>query len=155
VNKITIVSILETPTLTIRFRAAPQDIGRKLGEALPAIFALVQSRELEIVGPPFSRYHAHDLASGTFEIEAGMPLAVATPGEGSILGSELPGGRAAVLIHRGPYETLGESHSKLQEWAAAHELRAAGGPWEEYVTDPGTQPDSAQWETRIVLPILD
>lgn len=66
--------------------------------------------------------------------------------------AELPGGAAAVAIHTGPYETLGETHAAIERWLDERKL-AAGAPWETYITDPATTPNPAEWQTEIVYPL--
>ena len=31
-------------------------------------------------------------------------------------------------------------------------LEPSGGPWESYLTDPGSTPDPADWRTEVCLP---
>jgi len=48
--------------------------------------------------------------------------------------------------------TLGETHEKIQAYMKEHGLVARGACWEEYWTDPGMEPDSSKWRTRVVWP---
>ena len=61
-----------------------------------------------------------------------------------------PGGRAAVLVHVGPFSGLREACARLQEWAGE---RAVGPFWESYVTNPREEPDSSRWITEIFQPL--
>lgn len=149
----TIVTLTPQPVLTMRFEVAPSELGAKLAEVFPAVLRYTQAHGARVAGMPFSRYHGHDEARGVFEIEAGLPIDGPCAGDPAILATELPGGRAAKLVHVGPYDTLGESHDRLRAWVAAHH-EARGAAWEVYVTDPGAEPDPAKWRTEIFLPIL-
>jgi effector-binding domain-containing protein len=51
---------------------------------------------------------------------------------GRVQASALPAGRAAVTIHRGPYDGLGEAHQAVVEWCAEQGLDRAGPRWEIY-----------------------
>ena len=67
---------------------------------------------------------------------------------------ELPGGRYAVLEHKGPYATLGAAYDWLYgQWlpASGEEPRDAP-PYELYVNDPRTTPHDAL-RTDIRLPL--
>jgi len=139
------------PALVIRRRIAPAQVGATLGELLPRVFAHAQREGLAFTGQPFTRYVATGV--GLVTIEAGMPIATAGTSAGEIEAVELPGGSAAVAIHRGPYDRLRDTHAAIERWLDANGLEAGGAPWEVYVTDPGHQPDPAQWETEVIYPV--
>ena len=65
----------------------------------------------------------------------------------------LPAGRAVVVVHVGPYDTLEATYGRLLEWVAAQGMELATGMWEEYLSDPEQEPDPATWRTRIVAPV--
>ena len=69
--------------------------------------------------------------------------------------SELPGGRAAQVIHRGPYPTLGEAYSSLHDWIHAQGYDEGDGPWETYIDNPEEVADVAQLRTEITWPVPD
>ena len=108
----------------------------------PRLFGRLADLGVAPAGPPFIRY----LRTGAeMELELGIPVG---PDAGQSSG--LPGGRAAVLRHVGPFSGLREACERLQEWAGD---RAAGPFWESYVTNPREEPDSARWITEIFLPL--
>jgi AraC family transcriptional regulator len=62
-------------------------------------------------------------------------------------------GAAALGIHTGPYEGLGETYAAIERWAEANQHRVDGAPWEQYVTDPGEHPNPADWRTEVYWPL--
>jgi effector-binding domain-containing protein len=60
-------------------------------------------------------------------IEAGPR--VLEPSDGSVA---TPGGSAAMVVHMGPYERLGEAHRAIVEWCAANGREIEGTNWEIY-----------------------
>lgn len=62
----------------------------------------------------------------------------------------LAGGRHAQLVHKGPYESLGESYRWL--FATLREPRADAPCFEEYLNDCRTTPPE-EWLTRISVPL--
>ena len=139
------------PALIIRRKIAATEVAKALGEILPRVYEHAQKRGLPFAGPPFTRYVA--MSPGMMTIEAGMPLAVAAEGEGEIEATTLPGGPAAVALHRGHYDKLAETYAALERWVEAEGLSAGAPPWETYVTDPADKPDPADWETEITYPL--
>jgi AraC family transcriptional regulator len=137
--------------LVIRRKCTSTEIAKTLGDILPRIWAWAQQHGVALAGPPFTRYLK--AGPGLLSIEAGLPIATPSQGEDDIVATELPGGPAAVAIHAGNYDTLGETHAAVERWLDANQLEAAGPPWEIYVTDPGTTPDPKDWRTEVVYPL--
>jgi effector-binding domain-containing protein len=142
-------------TATIRFRTPPGPaMGAKLGEVLPEILKHLENVGVEITGPPFSLYHG--MGDGTFDVEAGMPVATPIQPSGRIQPGTLPGGNAAATWHVGPYDTLGNAFEAIEEWRRerGHSVRdTEHGPWEVYWTDPGEEPDPQTWRTEVIWPL--
>jgi effector-binding domain-containing protein len=111
----------------------------------PRLFGRLAELGVEPAGPPFIRY----LRTGEeLELELGIPVG---PDAGQSSG--LPGGRAAVLRHVGPFSGLRDACERLERWVAEQGERPAGPFWEAYVTDPRSEPDSSKWITDIVQPV--
>jgi len=70
-------------------------------------------------------------------------------------GETLPGGRALVLEHRGPYEELGRSYRLMSEAMEERGLVPAGAPVERYESNPEEVPDPKDYVTIIEWPIAD
>ncbi|MDQ3338620.1 MAG: helix-turn-helix domain-containing protein [Myxococcota bacterium] len=137
--------------LVIRKKCAPTEVAQTLGECLPRVFAWATQQGVAFAGPPFTRYLPS--GPGLLSLEAGLPIAAPSKGEGDIIATELPGGPAAVAIHEGAYDKLAETHVAVERWIEANKLESAGSPWETYLTDPGETPDPADWRTEVVYPL--
>lgn len=153
-NAVEIKTLPETPFLFMRRRVDLNEVAEQLAEMLPAVFGYVMEAGLPMAGPPVVRYAEQSAAFAT--LEAGIPLAAAAEAPTDRSGIEagvLLGGPAAVTIHQGPYDTLGEAHAAVDRWIAANGHSAAGAPWEVYLTDPGEVPDPADWQTEVIWPV--
>jgi AraC family transcriptional regulator len=141
--------------LVIRKRISRDEIAATLGTVLPAVFAHAQKHGIAMAGPPFARYP--EFGMGSLVIEGGVATAEPAAGDpdAGIESLTIPAGQAAVAIHRGPYETLSETHQAIEAWLQAEGRTVAGPPWETYLTDPGEHPDPATWQTEIVQPITE
>jgi DNA-binding transcriptional MerR regulator len=88
-------------------------------------------------------------ADGAAELAVGWPV-----GEQDVPGAEtLPGGRALVLEHKGPYDQLGRSYRLMSEVMERQGLTPAGDPVEVYVTNPEEVPDPNDYVTVIEWPV--
>jgi AraC family transcriptional regulator len=137
--------------LIVRRRVARSEIAATIAESLGKTFPYALQNGLAIAGRPFVRYS--DVGPGLMTMETGTPLASAAPGAGEIEPITLPGGPAAVAIHMGPYDKLQDTYAAMERWMQEHGVRAAGAPWESYVTDPAEHPDPATWRTDVYWPI--
>jgi AraC family transcriptional regulator len=140
------------PSLIIRSRIPRADIAAAIGNSLGRIVPYAMGHGAALAGQPFARYP--EFGPGLLTIEVGMPLAAAVAGEGDIESFTLPACTAAVAVHKGPYDRLHESYVALEQWLAQQGRKANGPPWEVYVSDPADIPDSAEWITEIVQPVL-
>lgn len=151
---ITKKEIERQPVLVVRRRIKPSEVASTLAEVLGHVFQYAQINGMALAGQPFTRYL--DWGPGLWTIEAGMPVlahAGAASSEGEVRADTLPGGWVAATTHAGPYEKLNEAHAAVQQWIEAEGLKAAGAPWEIYVTDPADYPDPQDWKTKVVWPI--
>ena len=157
------VDLSAQPTAAVRVRQpmSSVDISALMDDAMSRLGALFGQVGATPAGPPYARYHAWggELA----DVEIGFPLASAIDGlaaltdspEGDVGASELPGGRAAQTIHRGPYTALGDAYSSLHDWIHAQGSDEGDGPWETYIDNPEEVADAAQLRTEITWPVPD
>jgi effector-binding domain-containing protein len=136
--------------LTVRTRAAVQDLPKVLGQAYGAIAQYLGQLGQPPAGAPFVAYHNMDFQN--LDIEIGYPVAGKLPGQGTIQPSEIPGGRAAACLHVGPYDQMKPAYDALMAWIPAHGYEAAGACYEVYLNDPGQTPPEAL-QTQAVFPL--
>lgn len=145
-------------TACVRLRIAPDELAAAFPAHLPRIAETVREHGGTIAGPPYARYY--HWGWDDVDVEIGAPISALIPSlpeaamaeRGEVACGELPGGRAAVVVHIGPYERLGEGWRQLEELMAASQLASAGCGWEHYVDDPETVP-AAELHTELVHPV--
>ena len=139
------------PALVVKRRIARTEIAATIAEGLGKTFPYALQNSLAIAGRPFARYS--DVGPGLMTIEVGTPLAAPADGVGDIEAITLPGGPAAVAVHMGAYDKLQDTYAAIERWMQQQGVRAAGAPWESYITDPAEHPDPANWRTDVFWPI--
>ena len=139
------------PFMFVRMRVGRNEISTAIGEGLGKAFPYAMRLGLAIAGRPLTRYLS--TGPGLYEIEVGMPVSPAGPGEGDVQAGTLPGGSAAVAVHAGPYDQLTDTYAALERWIESNGFRTGGAAWESYITDPADHPDPADWRTEVYWPL--
>jgi AraC family transcriptional regulator len=148
--KVEIKDVKPQTTLVIRKTIKQVDVGKELGVILPKVFGYADSKQIKPLSAPFTRYLKK--TEDEFEIEAGIAVPDGSKGEGDIVVSSLPGGKAAFTIHTGAYEKLKDTYAAMMKWLTDNKKDGAGGPWEVYVSDPGSgKPEDLK--TEIYFPL--
>ncbi len=126
----------------------------KLPEILGASFGAVYGYLMELgeqpAGPPYVAYYNMDMQD--LNLEIGIPVAKSLPAKGELRSGQIAGGRAATVLHAGPYDKLHLAYDALMKWVAEQGLEPAGPAYEFYLNDPeSVAPEELQ--TQIVFPL--
>jgi effector-binding domain-containing protein len=144
----------------IRTRAAIPELPTVIPQLHSQVYARLREQGVDPSGPPFIRYYVIDMV-GELDIELGVPIDSALPGEGRVQAGVLPAGRYATLIYTGDYPGLVGATAALLQWADDNgivwQTSASGADveWgarvEFYLTDPAEESDPAKWETELAF----
>lgn len=135
------------PALSIRARAAVQDLPPVLGKAFAAIDAYLRQMGEKPAGPPFVAYYNMDMQD--LDLEIGCPVARRLAGRGEIQPSEIPAATVATCTHVGPYTALRPAYEALTAWVNERGYEMSGVVYEMYLNDPQHTPPEAL-QTQIV-----
>jgi effector-binding domain-containing protein len=138
------------PTLSIRTRAAVQDLPAAMGRCFGAIVTYVMSLGQQPVGPAYAGYFNMDMAD--LDVEIGFGLASPLPGQGDIAATWLPAGEVASTIYEGPYDGIGPAYEALTAWIQEQGRQPSGAAYEYYLNDPNLSNEPPR--TRIVFPLV-
>ncbi len=93
-------------------------------------------------GPCFTIYHDPEFNPEALDVEIAFPVGATvteapdTPAGRHFAIRDIPGAKAAVLVHQGPYDTISQAYVAIGEWLEANDLKVAGPPHEAYLTAP-------------------
>ena len=151
------VTVRELPAQTVaatRTTSNLREIGSAISNGVHQVLAELGRRGIEPAGPLQVVYHADQVLDEdtSAPIEVCFPVTAPFQGTGEVYGTELPGGPAAVTLHRGPYAEIGPAYHTLSGWVQDHGHELAGGPREVYLNDPRRVPE-ADLETEVQWPI--
>ncbi|MBX3064646.1 MAG: GyrI-like domain-containing protein [Anaerolineae bacterium] len=123
--------------------------------------AWLKQEGIEPAGSPILRYHVINM-EGEMDIEVGIPVAEALPGNGRVRLGVLPAGRYASLIYinngytgNGALTRWGiENGLAFDQWADPKGT-AFKSRYEAYLTDPKIQPLKTKWEVEVAIKLAD
>ncbi len=142
----------------VRREVAFQDIPAFYGGNLPELMNWVTTQKLTPAGAPTGLYWTYDETAGKTDMAAAIPVMEQGKGKDSVQIVVLEAGRALVVDYYGPYEKTGEAHLALDDYMKEKKLQYRPPVIEEYITDPGSEPDTAKWLTKViyfVAPLAD
>ena len=153
----------EQPYIGSRTKATMQDLGTAIPQGLDAVFDWLGEQGVAPAGAPFIRYHVIDMEA-ELDIELGVPVATAMPGDDRITAGDLPAGRYAALTYTGIENGI-TANGALLDWGAAQGLvwdawaaekgDGFGARLETFLTDPDEEPDPAKWQTEVAIRLAD
>ena len=118
--------------------AKPQDTAMMIADGYAALLPAGIMPD----GPCFSIYHDPEFDPTKLDVEIAFPVAdtvtevPTTPGGRTFSRRVVCGGKAAVIIHQGPYDMIDQVYAQIGKWISDHDLNIAGPPQEVYLTAP-------------------
>jgi effector-binding domain-containing protein len=148
----------ETATQSVRVSGlvAADEFADWLGWAFGQLGRFLEQAGAQPSGPPGGLYAAELVDDGPESAEAFLPIdtgVVVPDGERHVTVGEVPATRAAVLVHTGDYDTIGDTYRTLGAWVARHAEHAGERVREWYVIGPLDADDPAEYRTEISWPI--
>ena len=137
------------PALSVRTRAAVQDLPALFGKTYGAIMQYLGELGEQPTGMPFGAYYNMDMQN--LDVEIGFPVTRKLAGRGEIQASEFPGGKLASVMHVGPYDQCGPAYDALTQWIKSQGYETTGVAYELYYSGPETPPQEIR--TEIVYPL--
>ncbi|MEW5961536.1 MAG: GyrI-like domain-containing protein, partial [Chloroflexota bacterium] len=125
-------------TLSIRTRAAVQDLPQVFGQGYGAIAQYLGELGEQPSGPPFAAYYNMDMDN--LDVELGFPVVRQLAGKDEIKAGEIPGGRVATCLYTGPYSAIEPAYTTLMEWMKDNGYEGSGVSYELYLNDPAETP---------------
>ncbi|MCJ1908400.1 GyrI-like domain-containing protein [Planococcus ruber] len=154
---------VEQPYAAIPIQAALEE-WNKTTALVPELFQWLENKNALPAGAPFYRYWCLGDGKSEFDLEVGVPLESMVAGDERVIASSIPEGSYVCAIHRGHPDTLADSVHEVEKWAEKEGLsfdkRFEGnieiwnGRFEQYLTDPETEPDLTKWEIELSFLIL-
>ena len=149
----TLTEITSQHIYTVRGPVRQEDLGQALATRLREVWDCLQQDGVSIVGAPIARYHVFGIEP--MDISIGLPVLFEVAPTGRMQTEVLPGGRAALAVHRGPYDQLHDTYDAFFTWIGRQGMKASGPHWDRFVIGPAQSSDASAWQTDIFVPLRD
>ncbi len=153
------ISFVDAPAQSVAYVSGstttdPAAIAAAFTQAYARIGAYMAANRLEMAGPPLSIAEAWDEAADRYAFKAAIPYKGAPMGKtvGDVSTMTTTAGPALRAVHVGSYDSLKPTYEALEAFLVLTGLKATGGPWEEYVSDPGKTPTD-ELVTNVYFPV--
>lgn len=152
---IQMVNVYGVDYAIVRKELDMSQISAFLGQSYGEIGAFLGKSGKQPTGMPCGIYYGWDEENHKSDMAAAMPVS-ARPDMGEPLRKINIGPGEANLYkgmiiydYYGPYDGSGEAHNGIGKWLEDNGKKQLSPMVEEYVTDPGAEPDTSKWLTRI------
>lgn len=164
--------VFESGTPRIEYRGEKHSLGIRTVTPFNGMFAVAdqlrkelykwfKARGIDARGPAFLRYHVIDMA-GDMEIEFGIQVPEALPGDERVKPGILPAGHYATLIYQGSGM---QGNKALLNWMKDNGIMsdrwadpkgdAFACRCETYLTDPKIEPHKKKWDVDLSIKIAE
>ncbi|MDQ2087811.1 GyrI-like domain-containing protein [Herbivorax sp. ANBcel31] len=149
------IEIEKTPTqpvLSIKKVTSVDNLPQECGRAYLMILERLKELGEEPADAPFAIYYNMDMEN--LQVELGFPVSKALPEKGDIKANEIPAGKKATCMHKGPYKDSEAVYNAMTKWIEENGYEPTGVVYEVYYNSPMDVPES-ELLTKIVFLLKD
>ncbi len=104
----------------------------------------------------FTIYHDGEYREHDIDVEICEAVTQACPDSDMVRYKTIEGyPRAACVLHKGPYSTLGQAYASVFKWIEDNGYRPAGLPRESYIDGIWNRESEDEWLTEVQVPLED
>ena len=144
-----IVTVERQLTAVIKAKVPFAEIPDAQRSARAAVNAALSSLDAESTGRPCTRFRTP--ANGALEMEIGTIVSRPFTAKGEVVPSDLPAGRAAHFLLKGPFDGMPGAWQTLFNRCKAEQLELAGINWEIYTPWEGVDPAKLETDLYALL----
>jgi effector-binding domain-containing protein len=140
----------------INTKSTMADFDKTIGESFNEVLSSMGTNNIAPIGHPIIVWNNFK-PEGISEFTCLMEINNKSENDGvnHSMHYSFPERRAVWLEYKGAYEKSSIAWETLDSYIANQDLQMSGSPYEEYVTDPSTEPDTSKWITNIYFPVKD
>lgn len=136
--------------LAVKDTVLMKDMTKFYEDNFEALFQTIQMEGVEVNGAPSGLFYSWDEENHKTFMAAAVPVKVEP--DYKVEGFETIVLDSAVVLHipyMGAYDKSGGAHMAMDNYIKEHGMEQLTPMIEEYITDPGQEPDTSKWLTNI------
>jgi AraC family transcriptional regulator len=118
--------------------------------AFKATDAALKKAGGSVAGAPVCLVFKWDMSTQQADLGAGFPCQVSGNEFAGLQRVDMPAGKSYQIDYYGNYDGTGAAHSAMEQYLQSKGLTPNYPCFEQFMTDPGQEPDTAKWLTRVV-----
>lgn len=132
----------DTPAIRVLSKRVKGEYGPTIGRLIGELMQCIQSPDnqrafVKMVGPIMTLYHDNDYKEEDADVEVAVPISGrVTVTDPNFEVRNLPPQHVVSLIHKGPYETIGQAYNRINDYIVKNGLEYAGPMMDLYLNDP-------------------
>lgn len=136
--------------LGVRGTLSFDKIGDFYSKNLGLVMGAIEKAGGKPAGAPCGLYYKWDTEKSMTEMVAGMAVTGNIKAPAGMEVVDVPAGKSLTIHYMGGYNGIGKAHDAMDAYITANKLEQLAPVIEEYITDPGSEPDSTKWLTNVV-----
>ncbi len=150
-GEVTVAEVDGTYAVAIRVKANMEQMETAMGDAFGKIMQEVGRSGVQMAGPPIAIWYEWE--SEVFDFDNAIPVANPVDVPDGIQLIKTYTGKVITAEHTGNYNSTHFTWANLEKYLKENHLETNGAPWEQYISDPGTEPDPNKWITNLYWPV--
>jgi len=147
----TIVETQAQLTAVIHLDIAREQMPAEFGHAINEVLQALSAQGIEPRSAALA-YHLR-MPPGRFDLEVGFVVSDTIAASGRVKASQLPAGRVARTIYRGPYQGLPTAWDTFTQWMNDQGVKQGEDLWELYSVGPHVTTDDSEYQTELNRPL--
>ncbi len=151
-NNVIIKELPEVIVASMRKVIANYD---EFNEFYPVMGKLMEKHGVKCATPGycFSLYHDGEYKEKDIDVEICESVDKIYESKDGITYKQIPSTKAACILHKGPYTTIGKSYEAIFSWIERNGYQTADMPRESYIDGCWNKENPEDWLTEIQIPV--
>lgn len=125
-----------------------------MGANFGQIMGYIQMSDVKPMGAPIVFWQKFE-PQAISVFWAAIPVDKPSHVRGRVENFRYEGGKICKIEYYGPYEGSAGAWNSLDSYIESKGYTMSGAPFEQYITDPTTEPDTTKWQTNICFPVKE